>query len=132
MQRAQQILKKYGKTMIGWDEVLHPGLAPDAVIQSWRGPEALADAAKKGYRGIMSFGYYLDHMNPASSYYAVDPQLDNQASTLISTLILGGEACMWSEFTSAETIDSRIWPRTAAIAERLWSAARRYQRRLHV
>jgi hexosaminidase len=118
MQRAQAILKKYGKTMIGWDEVLHPGLDPETVIQSWRGPEALAETAKKGYRGILSFGYYLDHMNPASFHYAVDPQLDDQ----FTQLILGGEACMWSEFTSAETIDSRIWPRTAAIAERLWSA----------
>ncbi len=117
MQRAQVILKTYGKTMVGWDEVLHPGLAPDTVIQSWRGPQALADAAKMGYRGILSFGYYLDHMNPASFHYAVDPQLDDQSSKLI----LGGEACMWTEFTSPETIDSRIWPRTAAIAERLWS-----------
>ena len=122
IERAQQILKKYGKTMVGWDEVLHPGLAPDAVIQSWRGPQALADAAQRGYRGILSFGYYLDHMNPASFHYAVDPLLDGKdAGGQASTRILGGEACMWSEFTSAETIDSRIWPRTAAIAERLWS-----------
>jgi hexosaminidase len=116
-QRVQEILKKYGKTMIGWDEVLHPSLAPDAVIQSWRGQAALADAARKGYRGILSFGYYLDHMNPASFHYANDPQLDGEDSTRI----LGGEACMWSEYASAETIDSRIWPRAAAIAERLWS-----------
>ena len=53
MQRVQEILKKYGKTMIGWDEVLHPGLAPDAVIQSWRGPAALADAAQE--RSIAAF-----------------------------------------------------------------------------
>jgi hexosaminidase len=116
-ERVQEILRKYGKTMIGWDEVLHPSLAPDAVIQSWRGQAALADAAKKGYRGILSFGYYLDHMNPASFHYANDPQLDGEDSTRI----LGGEACMWSEYASAETIDSRIWPRAAAIAERLWS-----------
>ena len=122
-QRVQEILKKYGKTMVGWDEVLHPGLAPDTVIQSWRGPAALADAAKKGYRGILSFGYYLDHMNPASFHYAIDPQIDApQLDDEASKLILGGEACMWSEYTSAETIDSRIWPRAAAIAERLWSA----------
>jgi hexosaminidase len=114
-QRVQQILKKHGKTMIGWDEVLQPGLDRDTVIQSWRGPEALADAASKGYRGILSFGYYLDHLKPASFHYAVDPAIaDNDR-------ILGGEACMWSEYVSAETIDSRIWPRAAAIAERLWS-----------
>ena len=117
MQRVQEMLKKYGKTMVGWDEVLHPGLASDAVIQSWRGQAALADAAKQGYRGILSYGYYLDHMNPASFHYAVDPEPGDEHSARI----LGGEACMWSEYASAETIDSRIWPRAAAIAERLWS-----------
>ena len=114
-QRVQQILKKHGKTMVGWDEVLHPGLDADTVIQSWRGPKALADAASKGYRGILSYGYYLDHLQPASFHYAVDPAMaDDQR-------ILGGEACMWSEYVSAETVNSRIWPRAAAVAERLWS-----------
>ena len=117
-QRVQGILKKYGKTMVGWDEVLHPGLALDTVIQSWRGQKALADATRRGYRGILSFGYYLDHMNPASFHYANDPQLEGEDSKGI----LGGEACMWTEYVSAETIDSRLWPRAAAIAERLWSA----------
>ena len=114
-QRVQRILKKYGKTMIGWDEVLHPGLDSDTVIQSWRGPQALADAASKGYRGILSYGYYLDHLKPASFHYAVDPAIGDDPR------ILGGEACMWSEYVSAETVNSRIWPRAAAIAERLWS-----------
>src|SRR5580700_6697498 len=72
-QRVQKILAAHGKTMIGWDEVLEPGLAPDTVIQSWRGQASLADAARKGYRGILSWGYYLDHLQPASSHYAVDP-----------------------------------------------------------
>jgi hexosaminidase len=121
--RVQEILKKYGKTMVGWDEVLHPDLESDAVIQSWRGQAALADAAKKGHRGILSFGYYLDHLQPASFHYAVDPQIDNEPEIddKNGARILGGEACMWSEYTSPETIDSRIWPRAAAIAERLWS-----------
>ena len=115
--RVQAILKKYGKTMVGWDEVLHPDLESDAVIQSWRGQAALADASKKGHRGILSYGYYLDHMNPASFHYAIHPQIDDQNSSLV----LGGEACMWTEYVSPETIDSRIWPIGAAIAERLWS-----------
>jgi hexosaminidase len=122
-QRVQALLKKYGKTMIGWDETLRPGLAPDTVIQSWRGQASLASAAKNGYRGILSFGYYLDHLRPAGFHYAVDP-LDGGARELNGeqpARILGGEACMWSEYVSVETVDSRIWPRMAAIAERLWS-----------
>jgi hexosaminidase len=117
-------LKKHGKTMIGWDEVLSPSLAHDTVIQSWRGQASLAEAARKGYRGILSFGYYLDHLKPASAHYAVDP-LANAPDELTqeqSSRILGGEACMWSEYVSEQTVDSRIWPRAAAIAERLWSA----------
>ena len=123
IRRVQAILKKHGKTMVGWDEVLHPDLESDAVIQSWRGQAALADTAKKGYRGLLSFGYYLDHLNPASFHYAIDPQVDNgpKIENENAALILGGEACMWSEYVSPETIDSRIWPRAAAIAERLWS-----------
>jgi hexosaminidase len=117
IQRAEGLVKKYGKTMIGWDEVLNPELQTDTVIQSWRGQAALASAAKKGHRGILSYGYYLDHMNPASFHYAIDPQIDEQNSSLI----LGGEACMWTEYVTPETIDSRIWPIAAAIAERLWS-----------
>jgi hexosaminidase len=122
-QRVQALLKKHGKIMIGWDEVLAPGLASDTVIQSWRGPESLADASRKGYRGILSAGYYLDHLQTAGTHYAVDP-LDGAARALDAdgaARILGGEACMWAEYVSAETLDSRIWPRMAAIAERFWS-----------
>jgi hexosaminidase len=111
--RVQEILTKYGKSMIGWDEVLAPGLANDTVIQSWRGTQSLAEAGRKGYRGILSSGYYLDHLLPASKHYAADPG-DGEG-------ILGGEACMWSEYVSPETVESRIWPRMAAIAERFWS-----------
>jgi hexosaminidase len=121
--RVQKIVSKHGKTMVGWDEVLRPGLPKDVVVQSWRGQDSLAAAAKQGYRGILSFGYYVDLMWPASRHYAVDPISDAAAnlSPDEKKLILGGEACMWSEYVSPGNIDSRIWPRTAAIAERLWS-----------
>ncbi|SPE41965.1 Beta-N-acetylhexosaminidase [Candidatus Sulfopaludibacter sp. SbA3] len=118
-QRVQALLQKHGKTMVGWDEVFAPGLEHDAVIQSWRGAEALAAAAKQGYRGILSSGYYLDHLKPASVHYAVDPLAG--VPDEVAGRILGGEACMWSEYVSPETVDSRIWPRMAAIAERFWS-----------
>jgi len=121
--RVQKIVSKHGKTMVGWDEILRPDLPKDIVVQSWRGQDSLAAAAKQGYRGILSFGYYVDLMWPASRHYAVDPVSDAAAnlSPDEKKLILGGEACMWSEYVSPENIDSRIWPRTAAIAERLWS-----------
>jgi len=121
--RVQKILAKHHKIMVGWDEILNPGLPKDTVIQSWRGQDSLAQAAKLGYRGILSHGYYIDLMWPAFKHYEVDP-ISGGASALSSeeqSRILGGEACMWSEFVSEENIDSRIWPRTIAIAERLWS-----------
>ena len=72
-QRLQKILSKHHKIMIGWDEVLHPELAKTIVIQSWRGQESLATAARQGYSSLLSFGYYLDLMWPAARHYAVDP-----------------------------------------------------------
>jgi hexosaminidase len=124
-QRLQAILRKHGKKMIGWDEVLSPGLATDTVIQSWRGQQSLADVARKGYRGILSYGYYLDHMDSSAFHYRIDP-LSGEAGQLNSEQaahILGGEACMWSEYVTEETVDSRLWPRAAVVAERLWSPA---------
>ncbi|HEY0760375.1 MAG TPA: family 20 glycosylhydrolase [Acidisarcina sp.] len=121
--RVQQIVARHGKTMEGWDEVLNPGTPQDVVIQSWRGAQSLADAARGGYRGLLSAGYYIDLGLPAADHYAPDP-LGGDAARLTpeqQARILGGEATMWSEFTTPENIDSRIWPRTAAIAERLWS-----------
>jgi len=125
-QRLLKIVQKYGKTMVGWDEILVPGLPTDAVIQSWRGQKSLAESAAKGYRGLLSWGYYLDHLSPASFHYGVDPLGGPDAAALTpeqSARILGGEACMWAELVAPETEDARIWPRTAAIAERFWSPA---------
>jgi len=121
--RLLGILKKYNKTMLGWDEILHPELPKDIVVHSWRGQKSLAEAAGNGYRGILSSGYYLDHMQPASFHYAVDP-LDKEVASLpeeAKNLILGGEACMWAEWVTPANIDSRIWPRVAAVVQRLWS-----------
>jgi len=121
--RIQKIVAKHGKVMEGWDEILRPDLPKSIVIQSWRGQRSLADAARQGYRGLLSSGYYLDLMQPASEHYAVDPLAGGAASLSDEEKkrILGGEACMWAEYVSPENIDSRIWPRAAAIAERLWS-----------
>jgi hexosaminidase len=124
-QRLQDLVIKHGKTPIGWDEILVPGVPKTIVIQSWRGPESLAAAAKAGYRSILSNGYYIDLGWSAARHYEVDP-LGGAAANLTSEekqRVLGGESTMWSEFVGPENIDSRIWPRNAAIAERLWSPA---------
>jgi len=120
--RLLKILQKHGKKMIGWDEILQPELPKDIVIHSWRGTAALADAARKGYDGILSNGYYIDLIQPASQHYLADPlPADSTLTPDEARHVLGGEATMWGEWVTPETIDSRIWPRTAAIAERLWS-----------
>lgn len=135
--RLLKIVTHHGKHMEGWDEILEPGLPKSIVIQSWRGQDSLAKAASEGYQGILSAGYYLDLMYPASYHYGVDP-LKTPANPKghaekgpvvriedltpdQKKLILGGEAAMWEELATPENLDSRLWPRTAAIAERLWS-----------
>ncbi len=126
-QRLQKIVAKNHKTMVGWDEILHPDLPKTIVIHSWRGQASLAAAAKQGYSGLLSFGYYLDLMWPAARHYAVDPMTmttTDAAATLTPEekgRILGGESCQWAEWVTPENIDSHIWPRNAVIAERLWS-----------
>jgi N-acetyl-beta-hexosaminidase len=121
-QRILKFLQDDGKIMMGWDEIFQPSLPKDVVIHSWRGQKALAEAARQGYRGVLSNGYYIDLVYPASQHYMVDPlPADSGLNPEEQKRILGGEATMWGEWVSPETIDSRIWPRTAAIAERLWS-----------
>jgi hexosaminidase len=120
---VQEIVTKHKKIMEGWDEVLRPETPKDVVIQSWRGQDSLAEAARNGHQGLLSAGYYLDLNQPAREHYSIDPMAKGAAnlSSEEKQRILGGEAAMWSEFVSPENIDSRIWPRAAAIAERLWS-----------
>ena len=79
-------------------------------------------AARGGYASILSNGYYIDLIFPASDHYLNDPlPADTTLTESEQQLILGGEATMWAEYVTDETVDSRIWPRTAAIAERFWS-----------
>jgi hexosaminidase len=124
-------IKKIHKKMVGWDEILQPGLSQDAIIHSWRGKSSLFKAASQGYKTILSNGFYIDLLQPAEEHYKNDPLPDFQQRTAREKyyelspeqekLILGGEATMWTELVTPLNIDSRIWPRTAAIAERLWS-----------
>lgn len=125
-------IKKQHKKMVGWEEILTDNISKDAIIHSWFGKESLFKAASKGYQTILSNGYYIDLLLPASEHYKADPlppfeewsekEKQYKLTPEQEKLILGGEATMWAEIVTPTTIDSRIWPRTAAIAERLWSS----------
>ena len=121
--RIEKIVAGRKKIMMGWDEVLRPDTPRDVVIHSWRGATSLAEAAKSGHRGVLSSGYYIDLNQSAAEHYLIDP-LGEATTTLTpdeKARVLGGEATMWTDIVSHENMDNRIWPRTAAIAERLWS-----------
>jgi len=126
--RLEKILKGFGKKLMGWDEILTPSIPTSAVIHSWRGKNeglkqsTLIEAAKNGYQTVLSNGYYIDRMLSVAHHYSVDPIGDAILTKEEREKILGAEATMWSELVTPQTIDSRIWPRTAAIAERFWSA----------
>ena len=117
--KLRKILAGHAKQMDGWDEILDPALPNDVLIQSWRGAKALAETVRQGRPGILSAGYYLNLMEPSSKMYLVDPGGEPGDGPGV----LGGETCLWTEFASAENLDSRIWPRAGAVAERLWSPA---------
>ncbi len=128
--RLDKILGKYDKLIMGWEEIMTEQMPTSALIHSWRGANegveaggSLVAAAKKGHYTVLSNGYYIDLMQPLSEHYLVDPMpKDVDLTDEEKTRILGGEATMWSELVTPQNIDSRIWPRTAAIAERFWSA----------
>jgi hexosaminidase len=83
-QRLQGILHKHHRQMVGWDEIFHPDLPHDIVIQSWQGPDSLGASAQQGYQGILSTGFYLDQPQSSAYHYrneilpqplGVDPQV---------------------------------------------------------
>ena len=120
--RVSGIVDGHGKRMIGGEGALQPGLPKGTVFHSRRGQGASA-AAGLGTLAISSDGHSLDSMWPAGRHYLVDPW-DGGVDRLpeaVRARILGGEATIRAELTTPEALDSRIWPRAAAIAERLWS-----------
>ena len=126
--KLEKILNRLGKKLMGWDEIMTPNMPTTAVIHSWRGEQeglqkggSLIAAARAGFQTILSNGYYIDRMLSVEHHYSIDPIGDSELTKEERSRILGGEATMWSELVTPITIDSRIWPRTAAIAERFWS-----------
>lgn len=93
---------------------------PNHIVQNWGGAEITTGASADGHRVVVSGGWYLDNAQPWEAMYTIDPQAGITDSAQ-RELVLGGEAALWSESQDLSNLDSRAWPRGAAIAERLWS-----------
>lgn len=120
--RYATILKKFGKTAIGWDEVLHDDLSNEVVIHLWR----TTDSTPKilDHPVLLSTNFYLDHVRSAEEHYRTDPtdlSVAGESSEALTANLLGVEIAAWSEMHDEENLDAVIWPRSMAIAERLWS-----------
>jgi hexosaminidase len=149
--RVNDLVRAHGKIMIGWDEVLD-GHAPESVtVEAWRSSRMTAVSVKAGHATIVATPYYLDLLAPAGRHYSNDPldtnawgvaekdyqAADKEGGLLTNgfalqgeipltarqqSLVMGGEAEMWTETITPEMLDAGLWPRSAAIAERFWSA----------
>lgn len=147
--RIYSMLAHEGRTMMGWDELIDAPVPASIVIEPWRGSRYTVTAAAAGHPVVVSAGYYLDLLLPAADYYRVDP-LDPQGNGLppdqvaqanvpalnpftldpaarmtseLATHVMGAEAPLWTEIVTEEMLDTRLWPRCAALAERFWSPA---------
>ncbi|ORJ26957.1 family 20 glycosylhydrolase [Rouxiella badensis] len=92
--RLQQILQKHHRHMVGWDEIFHPDLPKNIVIQSWQGPDSLGASAQQGYLGILSTGFYLDQ--PQSSAYHYRNEILPQPLGVDQNLAEGEKAQSWA------------------------------------
>lgn len=133
VKRVEKIINSKGKKMIGWDEILQGGLAPNAAVMSWRGMKGGIEAAKQGHEVVMSptdFAY-IDYMQGdaileppvyASLRLKKAYQFEPVPDSVNPALIKGGQANLWSEqIYSMRHAQYMTWPRAFAIAEALWS-----------
>jgi hexosaminidase len=131
--RVEKIVESKGKKVIGWDEILEGGLAPNAAVMSWRGISGGIEAAKMGHKVVMSptTFFYLDYMQGDASIeppvyatlrlnktYSFEPVPDS----VDPRLIIGGQANLWTEQVyNTRHMQYMVWPRSMAVAECLWS-----------
>ncbi len=122
-------LESRGRRMIGWDEILDGGLPEGATVQSWRGMDGALAAVQAGQDAVVSptSHCYLDYPPETTDLrttYSFEPVPEGLTAEEADR-ILGGEGNMWTEYAPEEIVDTKIWPRLAALAERLWSPADR-------
>lgn len=134
--RMEKYINSKGKQIIGWDEILEGGLAPNATVMSWRGEKGGIEAAKQHHNVIMTpTGWcYFDYSQskkedsltiggylPVEKVYSYDPQ-PKELSAEDAKYILGGQANLWTEYiTSPTKVQYMVFPRMAALSEALWS-----------
>ena len=138
IKRIEGILNKLGKRLIGWDEILEGGLAPGAIVQSWRGMEGGISAVDAGHEVIMSptshayFDYYQSKNRldeplaiggylPLEKVYQFEP-VPEEIDSDKEHLVLGGQGNLWTEYiSSSDKAEYMVLPRMSAMAEVLWS-----------
>jgi len=125
VKRMEKFINSKGKQIIGWDEILEGGLAPEATVQSWRGVKGAIDAAKQGHDVIVSptSHCYLDYLvdiTDLAKVYSFDP-VPSELTLDERKHVLGSEGNMWSEYAPQELIDDRLFPRMLALSEVIWT-----------
>ncbi|MBS1639837.1 MAG: family 20 glycosylhydrolase [Bacteroidetes bacterium] len=137
MKRIEKFIISKNRKMIGWDEILEGGLAPEATVMSWRGEAGGIEAAKQKHNVVMTPGTpcYFDHyqtgpegeplaiggMNTLKTVYDYEP-ISKELNDENKKYVLGAQANLWTEFiTTAEHVEYMVLPRMLALAEVLWS-----------
>jgi hexosaminidase len=136
--RIDKYMQSRGRRIIGWDEILEGGVSPTSVVQSWRGLEGAVAAAKQGNPVISSpwDGTYFycpqvpeevrvnyATLNSLEKAYAFDP-VPPELTPEQASLVMGGECCLWAEYTQEFEVDPQMFPRLCAFAEAVWSPTR--------
>ncbi len=124
--RIGKHLQKAGRILVGWDEILQGGLAPNAVVMSWRGNEGGIAASEAGHDVIMcpyshcyfDFGYDKTSTTHVLDFQPVTPEMSEEQAAHV----LGGQANLWTEYVpDLATVHKMVFPRLASMAEILWS-----------
>lgn len=126
IRRIEKYLNSKGRRLIGWDEILEGGLAPNATVMSWRGIDGGIQAANQGKNAVMcptshcyfDYPYSTTSLEKVYSYNPTPAALTEEQSHLI----LGGQGNLWTEWIPTRArLDAMTWPRAAALAEVFWT-----------